>query len=76
MFHQSTSSNPKLVAKPVEKQHGGKLKRWTDDDANILIDMMEEGPCLWDVNNKDYKSRAKKNEALNEIEDAIGILPR
>ena len=37
--------------------------------------MIEERLCLWDVNNKDYKSRDKRNEALNEIEDVIGIPP-
>eukprot|EP00112_Aurelia_sp_Birch-Aquarium-sp1_P024659 Seg788.15 transcript_id=Seg788.15/GoldUCD/mRNA.D3Y31 product="hypothetical protein" protein_id=Seg788.15/GoldUCD/D3Y31 len=36
---------------------------------------MEERPCLWDVNCKDYKSRDERNKALNEIEDVIGIPP-
>eukprot|EP00112_Aurelia_sp_Birch-Aquarium-sp1_P025272 Seg832.1 transcript_id=Seg832.1/GoldUCD/mRNA.D3Y31 product="hypothetical protein" protein_id=Seg832.1/GoldUCD/D3Y31 len=79
---KKTSRNSNFV-KPVEMEHGGRpnsmkvakerisSKRWTDDDTNILIDMMEERPCLWDVNCKDYKSRDERNKALNEIEDVI-----
>ena len=81
----SVSRNPNL-AKPVEKEHGGRpnrmevakeraSKRWTDNDTNILIDMIELRPCLWDVSSKDYKSRDERSKALNEIEDVIGIPP-
>ena len=79
----SVSRNPS-IAKPVEKEHGGRpmkekvgkeraSKRWTDNDTNILIDMMEVRPCLWNVSSKDYKSRDERSKALNEIEDVVGI---
>lgn len=50
-------------------------KRWTNNDTSILIDMLEERSCLWDVNAKDYKSKDKRAKALEEIEDVIGIPP-
>ena len=60
------------------EKKGGKAvvsKRWANDDASILIDMLEERSCLWDVNVKDYHSKDKRAKTLEEIEDVIGIPP-
>eukprot|EP00112_Aurelia_sp_Birch-Aquarium-sp1_P025869 Seg8859.2 transcript_id=Seg8859.2/GoldUCD/mRNA.D3Y31 product="hypothetical protein" protein_id=Seg8859.2/GoldUCD/D3Y31 len=50
-------------------------KRWSNEDTALLIDMLEERPCLWDTGSKDYHSRNKRAKAIEDIQDTIGIPP-
>ena len=38
--------------KKKTKSEGG--KNWTDEEISLMIDMLEEKPCLWDVFDKWY----------------------
>ena len=58
----------KAVKKEKEKNF-----RWTDDDIDILIDLFEERPCLWDISSKSYQKREVKERAFNEISEALNV---
>ena len=47
------------------KSKGG--KNWTDEEISLLIDMLEEKLCLWDVFDKEYMKRDVKEIACTEI---------
>ena len=47
------------------KSKGG--KDWMDEEISLLIDMLEEKPCLWDVFGKEYTKRDVKEIAYTEI---------
>ena len=51
------------------KSKGG--KDWTDEEIFLLIDMLEEKPCLWDVFNKEYTKRDVKAIAYTEIASSL-----
>ena len=42
-------------------------KKWSSKETNQLIDLFEERPCLWDVLNKSYHDREKRDKAYVEI---------
>ena len=70
--------NEKVVHKEEKKTSAtGKrkktVKKWTTEDTNRLIDLFEERPCLWDIFQKDYHCREKKESAYNEIKDILGV---
>ena len=37
-----------------------------------LIDLLDENSCLWDVSNKDYYLRKKRERAYKQIEEKLG----
>ena len=37
-----------------------------------LIDLLEENSCLWNVSNKDYYLRKKRERAYKQIEEKLG----
>ena len=47
-------------------------KRWSDHEVEQLIDLLEENSCLWDVSNKDYYLRKKRERAYKQIEEKLG----
>ena len=49
----------------INKSKGG--KDWKDEEISLLIDMLEEKPCLWDVFDKAYTRRDVKEIAYTEI---------
>ena len=51
------------------KSKGG--KDWTDEEISLLIDMLEEKPCLWDVFDKEYTKRDVKEIAYTEIASSL-----
>ena len=51
------------------KSKGG--KDWTDEEISLLIDMLEEKPCLWDVFDKEYMKRDVKEIAYTEIASSL-----
>ena len=46
-------------------------KRWSDHEVEQLIDLLEENVCLWDVSNKDYYLRKKRERAHKQIEEKL-----
>ena len=47
-------------------------KRWSDHEVEQLIDLLEEISCLWDVSNKDYYLRKKRERVYKQIEEKLG----
>ena len=43
----------------------------TDEEISLLIDMLEEKPCLWDVFDKEYMKRGVKEIAYTEIASSL-----
>ena len=51
------------------KSKGG--KDWTDEEISLLIDMLEEKLCLWDVFDQEYTKRDVKEIAYTEIASSL-----
>ena len=47
-------------------------KRWSDHEVEQLIDLLEENSFLWDVSNKDYYLRKKRERAYKQIQEKLG----
>lgn len=71
--NRNTDEEPqKEVTKAKKDKAPSKgAKDWLDDEVSLLIEMLEERPCLWDVFNKDYSKRDAKDVAYNEIADVL-----
>ena len=41
-------------------------KDWTDEEISLLIDMLEEKPCLWDVFDKVYETGRQRNSLYGD----------
>ena len=55
--------------KKKNKSKGG--KDWTNEEISILIDMLKEKPCLWDVFDKEYTKRDFKEIAYTDIASSL-----
>ena len=55
----------------MTRENAPKL-RWSDHEVEQLIDLLEENSCLWDVSNKDYLLRKKRERAYKQIEEMLG----
>ena len=49
------------------------IKKWEDQETFELIDLFEVNPCLWEIRNKDYQKRDKKEVAYNSIAEKLGV---
>ena len=59
------------TAKKTKSKGFDRLKDWTDEEISLLIDMLEEKPCLWDVFDKQYTKRDVKEIAYTEIASSL-----
>ena len=46
---------------------------WSNDKIMQLIELFQSKPLLWDSSIKEYKDRNKKNDAFEEISQALNI---
>ena len=46
---------------------------WTVEKVSDLIDYYEGRPCLYDIKNKDYHNKDKRNNALEEMSELLGF---
>ena len=46
-------------------------KDWTDEEISLLIDMVEEKPCLWDAFDKEYMKRDVKEIGYTQIASSL-----
>ena len=51
------------------KSKGG--KDWADEEISLLIDMLEEKPCLWDLFDKEYTKWDAREKAYTEIASSL-----
>ena len=56
--------------KALEADKTKKLK-WKSGEIDTLIDELEKRSCLWDVFDKDYHNREKREVAYTELEDIL-----
>ena len=56
-----------------KKKKYSRARKWSDYETQTLIDLLEERICLWDVFNKAYHLRDKREEAYEEIEGELKI---
>ena len=50
-----------------------KARRWSDDETDRLIDLLEENKCLWDVFCTEYHLKDKRERAYSSIEEELDI---
>ena len=62
---KQTKRCPKILQKQKE------VKKWSTEEISLLIDLLEERVCLWDVFDKSYHCREKRGKALKEIATAL-----
>ena len=48
-----------------------KRKDWADEEISLLINMLEEKPCLWDVFNEEYTKQDVKEIGYTEIASSL-----
>ena len=48
-----------------------KKPKWKSGEIDTLIDELEKRSCLWDVFDKDYHNREKREVAYTELEDIL-----
>lgn len=70
---KEASSAPKKKATKDDKKEKKGAKDWTDDEISLLIEMLEERPCLWDVFDKQYSKRDIREIAYTEIASALDV---
>ena len=51
----------------------GKTRKWTEEETEKLIDLLEENTCLWDVSNKEYLLKNKREKALSDMSDELDM---
>ena len=59
-----------MAALRVEKKE---RRKWNEDEQDILIDLYEARPYLWDIFCKEYSKRDAKEKALNEISEQLDV---
>ena len=68
----STSTLEKtLTSRRNTGNRGNEVKKWTHDKIVRLIDLYEERACLWDVFDKEYHDKDKRERALVEIANEL-----
>ena len=70
MAYQAELSGKFDETSDVTRENAPKL-RWSDHEVEQLIDLLEENSCLWDVSNKDYLLRKKRERAYKQIEEML-----
>ena len=66
-------SSATKTKKVKEKGKEKKAKDWTDEEITLLIEMLEERPCLWDVFDKEYSKRDVRDVAYTDIASALDV---
>ncbi|PFX25686.1 MFS-type transporter SLC18B1 [Stylophora pistillata] len=51
-------------------------EKWTEEETEKLIDLLEKNTCLWDVSTKEYHLRNRREKALSDMSDELDIEAR
>ena len=57
------------------KQTQKETKKWSNDDVALLIDILEERACLWNVYDKSYHLKHTRERALSEMSGSLDASP-
>ena len=63
----ASNSRKRPTSRKNTGSHGSESKKWTHDEIIKLIDLYEENSHLWDVFDRDYHNRDKRERTLNDI---------
>ena len=55
------------------KQSKAKARKWNDEETDLLIDLLEQNGCLWDVFSKEYHLRDKRDQVYETMQEELGI---
>lgn len=55
------------------KQSKGKPRKWNDEETDLLIDLLEQNACLWDIFSKDYHLKDKRDKTFETMQEELGI---
>ena len=50
-----------------------KGRKWSDQETNLLIGLLEEHTCLWDVYSKEYHLRNAQERAYEKMKGELNI---
>lgn len=56
-----------MTSRKNSRNPGNEVKKWTHEEIVKLIELYEERACLWDVFDKEYHDKDKRQRALIEI---------
>ena len=65
-FYKMDSQSGETVEQTKETIKNNK-KKWTDDEVQDLIELLEEKACLWDIFSNEYTKREVKERAYAEL---------
>ena len=57
------------MTKILKEEKTRKTRKWTEEETEKLIDLLEKNTCLWDVSKKEYHLKNKKEKALSDMSD-------
>ena len=64
---------PHLLTKERHKRKAStSIKKWNERNTTLLIDLLEEGPSLWDMFDSEYTKREVRELAYKEIAEKLG----
>ena len=73
-FYKMDLQSGETVEQTKETIKNGK-KKWTDDEIQDLIELLEEKPCLWDIFSKEYTKGEVKERAYAELAEHFDSSP-
>ena len=50
-----------------------KGRKWSDQETDLLIDLLEDNSCLWDVYSKEYHLRTARDRAYEKMKEELDI---
>ena len=53
------------------KQCKGKARKWSDEETDLLIDLLEQNGCQWDVFWKEYHLKDNRDKPYAKMQDAL-----
>ena len=71
MYYSSDEQDTPDMTGKAFKSHLKGAKNWADEEISLLMDMLEEKLCLWDVFDKEYMKRDVKEIACTEITSSL-----
>jgi len=58
------------MKKILKEERRGK---WTEEETEKLIELLEKNTCLRDVSNKEYHLKNKREKALSDMSDELDM---
>ena len=72
---ESSSVNIKQISNKMKRKRDGRTekRKWADNKSHVLIELLEERTCLWDIYSNDYTKRDHEEKAYMELAEYILI---